>query len=56
MKYLLLLSSLMASCVTPDKWTPASHIDMTHACKNMCGKQGVSSYEPFSGTCECNKK
>lgn len=51
--FLLLATTLLSSCVTPDHWSAESHRDMMAQCRIMCGDGCVHSYDPWTGQCKC---
>lgn len=43
----------LTSCVTPKNWSSDDHRETMLACKIMCGKNRVKSYEPLTAECDC---
>ena len=49
-----IVMTIISGCTTPRYWSPESHQETMHACKQAC-EGNVKSYTPTNGVCECKK-
>lgn len=53
MKYLIISTILLQSCISPDHWTSQQHEEIMQRCRIMCGRNNVKSYSAWDAECRC---